>query len=96
MSSLPDQRLEIRNKWGGFAISRILTNSQAMLCIVQRGVFRYMFEVKTLQNNPADHGKFARDTLRIGFSTSSASLILGEDAHSVYFDSAPHAHVCGW
>lgn len=48
---------------------------------------RYMFEVKTLQNNPAEHGKFARDTLRIGFSTSSASLILGEDAHSVYFDS---------
>jgi len=43
---------------------------------------RYMFEAKIVQTMGG--GKSA---LRIGFSTASAGLILGEDASSIYFDS---------
>jgi len=50
---------------------------------------RYMFEAKILQVTDPSYGrdKQAKQALRIGFSTSSSGLILGEDASSVYFDS---------
>jgi len=46
---------------------------------------RYMFEAKIVQQGQ-------KPTLRIGFSTSEAGLIVGEDASSVYFDNEGNFH----
>lgn len=43
---------------------------------------RYMFEAKAVQTMGG-----GKHTMRIGFSTSSSGLILGEDASSIYFDN---------
>jgi len=50
---------------------------------------RYMFEAKILQVTDPHQGqlKAARLAMRIGFSTSDSSLLIGEDASSIYFDS---------
>lgn len=51
---------------------------------------RYMFEAKILQATDPLHGKdqYSRTMLRIGFSTASTSLVMGEKAAgAVYFDS---------
>jgi len=48
--------------------------------VAQKGG-RYMFEAKVVQSMGG------KNSMRIGFSTSSSGLIVGEDASSVYFDS---------
>jgi len=50
---------------------------------------RYMFEAKILQVTDPHQGQpaSARIAARIGFSTSSSSLMIGEDVSSIYFDA---------
>lgn len=47
---------------------------------------RYMFEAKVVQSVQSA-GQQAQGAFRIGFSTSSSGLIVGEDASSAYFES---------
>lgn len=89
-----DTTLNVVPTVGGKVLASITDGGMAYLLAGARAntaqkAGRYMFEAKIIQNTDISYGqnKLSRMGVRIGFSTSAASLVLNEDANSFYFDS---------
>jgi len=87
-----DTTLNVLSTWGGKVLTPITEGGMAFLLAgakanVGQKNGRYMFEIKIVQiiatNQP---GQRPRQTLRLGFSTSEAELILSTEPTGAFFD----------
>jgi len=84
--------LNVLPTWGGRVLTTVTEGGMAYLLAGARANVghksgRYMFEVKIVQAIQTSHaGQKPKQLVRVGFSTSSSSLILGDGADSVCFD----------